>query len=181
MWPEVPNPPRLMDDLLPPVEVGDMPCGTTRVVVYLGGNVYNAGQSFHALYHRAHVRELVFFLPHLTSLDAGGTVKGHNANDLVEVMRSSTAKHTIVETECLGEDFEDSVRDALKRLTVAESQFDVDYDIVGEYTRTMSSWNRKSHGASAATLRERRNWAEDLHLPGLEEDPEVPVETMSLR
>lgn len=50
--------------------------------------------------------------------------------DLVEVMRSRTAKHVIVGAECVDDaEFADLLREALKVLTVHEPQLDVDYSI----------------------------------------------------
>lgn len=177
-----------MGELYPSGEDGSVFPGTERIVVNFDGNVGNAGQSFHCLYYPpAHVEELVFVLPHLASLNAKGTVKAANANDLVEVMRSSTAKYTIVGAKCVGEDFENSVRDALKSLTVMEPHADVDYDIDDECTRTMSTWQRKSHRSRSEAFRERRRWAEDLHaagiaaMAGLESPPEIDPPTVSLQ
>lgn len=182
VWPAPPHPPGLLEDLLPSRELRRIPQHTSRVVVNLDGHVGDAGQSFHFLYDLPpHVTSLVFILPHLASLHAKGVVEDANANDVVEAMRSSTAKHTVVGAECIGENFENSIRDALKRLTLAEAHFDVDYDINDEYTRTMSSWQRKSYRLRSETLREERRWAEDLHMHGLQDSPEPKPASMSLK
>lgn len=182
VWPAPPRPPGLLEDLLPSRELRRIPQHTSRVVVNLDGHVGDAGQSFHFLYDLPpHVTSLVFILPHLASLHAKGVVEDANANDVVEAMRSSTAKHTVVGAECIGENFENSIRDALKRLTLAEAHLDVDYDIDDEYTRTMSSWQRKSYRSRSETLREERRWADDLHMHGLQDSPEPKPASMSLK
>lgn len=186
-WPEPPQPSELLVSMLPeaepemnpPLDVPrGIPFGVHRLVVNLDGHIGNPATSFHFLYDiPEHVAEIVFVLPHLTSLSGTGSVKGASAVDLVEVMRSSTARHTVVGCECVGvANFADEVREALKALTVHEPHLDVDYSIDDELTCGMSGWQRKSVASRAHALsHDIVFWGDHLTVP-------VPQEkTLSLK
>lgn len=156
-WPTPPPWPSMLHDLLPASETGEIRPGTRRVVVNFGGHVANPAASFHCLYSPGEdVEEIVFVLPHITALDAKGTVSAADPHELVEVMRSPTARHTVVGAECVGEGFADGVRHALKCLTYAIAHPDVDYNIDDEITRDMSPLNRSLYSARANVLREEQ-------------------------
>lgn len=177
VWPAPPPRPAMLDGLLPVTENGEIRPGTKRVVVNFGGHVGNPASSFHCLYApRTGVEEMVFVLPHLSSLRGKGKVIAANQHELVESMRSPTARHTVVGAECVGDGFAESVRAALKSLTCMITHPDVDYSIDDDLTRDMSPLNRSLYSARANVLREEKKLF--AHALGVSEvlDPEMSLQ-----
>lgn len=164
-WPEPPNPPAILESMLPEAvpdvqppldEPRGIPAGVKCIVVNFSGHVGNAAGSFHFLYDlQEEVEEVVFFLPHLSALSDTGSTTAAYPMDLVEIMRSPTARHTVVGAECCEEDFANKVREALKVLSFNVPHMDVDYSIDDELTRGMSAWHRTSLASRGRVLRER--------------------------